>query len=416
MTLWSRLVQAFARTTQADEPNSRGVWIGRARSGVLVDNDSALKNAVVWACITYLSKTLAQLPWAVMKNVDGGSERMNAHPVDWLIHTRPCPDMGSFTWRQTMLGNALRFGNAYAEIEWDNRGMPFALWPIHPDRVIVKRGVDGLLAYEVWNRGGSVTLAARDVFHIRGFGDGPVGFNVIEYAAESIGWAQATEIFGASYFGQGMNPSGVIETPNGITPEGLSVLKAEMKKLYAGPKAERTMFLDKGMKFNKLANSPEESQFIETRQHQVEEICRWFGVPPHKVMHLLRAHFANIEHQSIEVVIDSIMPWVKVFQEEADYKLFGANRQGFFTKIDVRGLLQGDHESRGKFYVVLAGLGWSMNEIRALEDMNSIGPDGDLRFRSIQLQPLVDPVADATDDEPVTSRQLVEALRRLSVN
>jgi hypothetical protein len=106
--------------------------------------------------------------------------------------------------------------------------------------------------------------------------------------------------------------------------------------------------------------------------------CRWFGVPPHKVQHLLRATFSNIEHQSIEVVVDAIAPWAKLFEEEADYKLFGAiNRQGFYTKLYLQGLMRGDAKSRGEFYKLMRESGAiSADEIRALEDLNPL-PEGE---------------------------------------
>jgi len=377
-------------TGSGSQPSaSRIVYTGRTRARVYVDADTTLKNATAWACVQYLTKAVGQLPWRVMKETDRGSEVAASHQVDRLLHRRPCADMGAFNWRQAMLGNALLRGNAYAEIQWDNRGMPFALWPIHPERVTVRRGSTGELEYEVWNNGGSSILAAKDVFHVRGFGDGPVGYSVVEYAAESIGWAQATEIFGATFFGEGMNPTGVVEIPNKISPEGLEVLKAEMKKMYTGPRGERTVFFDGGMKFQRLAMEPETAQFIETRQHQVEEICRWFSVPPHKVMHLLRSTFSNIEHQAIEVVVDSVTPWVRAFEEEADYKLFGGmNRQGFYTKMSLQALLRGDNDSRMKIYKGLMELGVPLNRILALEDMNGIGPDGDVSFVSNNVQTL----------------------------
>jgi HK97 family phage portal protein len=314
---------------------------------------------------------------------------------DWLMSWNPSrivytgPDMGPFTWRQSMLGNALIWGNAYAEIQWDNRGQPYALWPIHPERVSVRRNEAGALEYEVWNRGGNVTLAAADVFHVRGFGDGPVGYGVVEYAAQSIGWAQATELFGASFFKDGMKPSGVVEIENALSPEALGELKAEMKSLYGGAGGEKTVFLDAKMKFTPLATQQDNAQFIETRQHQVEEICRWFGVPPHKVMHLLRATFSNIEHQAIEVVVDSVTPWVRVFEDEANYKLFGQNnRQGFYTKMNLQALLRGDNQSRMQFYKGLFELGTPLNTILALEDLNGIGKDGDVSFVSNNVQTL----------------------------
>lgn len=369
---------------------SRIISTGRTAAGVYVDADTALKNATVWACIQYLTRAVSQLPWHVMsKDSKGNSSIASTNSVDWLLSKRPCADYGSFSWRQAMLGNALLRGNAYAEIQWDNRGVPYALWPIHPDRVAPRRAANGELEYEVWNNGGNTVLAARDMYHIRGFGDGPVGYSVIEYAAQSIGWAQATEMFGATYFGEGMNPTMIIETPEGMSPEALDALKAELEALYKGPRGKRTAVLDAGMKANKVTGTPDDGQFIETRQHQVEEICRWFGVPPHKVMHLLRATFSNIEHQSIEVVVDCVTPWVRVFEEEADYKLFGAsNRQGFYTKMSLQALLRGDNASRIAFYKGMFEMGMTINQVLALEDMNGIGADGDVPFVSNNVQTL----------------------------
>jgi HK97 family phage portal protein len=369
---------------------SRIVHSGRTIAGVYVDADTALKNATVWACVRYLTRAFAQLPWhAMMKDTNGNATVASSHPVDWLLNKRPCADYGSFSWREAMLGNALLRGNAYAEIQWDNRGLPYALWPIHPERVCPRRAANGELEYEVWNSGGNTVLAARDMYHVRGFGDGPVGYNVVEYAAQSIGWAQATEIFGSTFFGEGMNPSLAVKSKKSMTPEGLAALKEEMRTLYKGPKGQRTVYLDADMDVEKLTGTPEEAQFIETRQHQVEEICRWFGCPPHKVMHLLRATFSNIEHQSIEVVVDSITPWARIFEEEADYKLFGAaNRQGFYTKMSLQALLRGDNASRMAFYKGLVELGVPLNQILALEDMNGIGADGDVSFVSNNIQTL----------------------------
>lgn len=368
---------------------ARIVYTGRTAAGVYVDADTALKNATVWACVRYLTQTLAQLPWRVYQTDDKGNASVAHSGVDYLLNSRPNPEMGAFTFRQTMLGHALLRGNGYAEIQRDNRGVPMALWPLHPQRVCARRDENAVLYYEVWNRSGNVNLAASDMFHVRGFGDGPVGYSVIEYAAQSIGWAQATELFGATFFGDGMNPTGIITSTAGMTPAGLEELRKELTRLYAGPKGKRTAVLDAGMKFEKVATDPSDGQFIETRQHQLDEICRWFGVPPHKVMNLLRATFSNIEHQSIEVVVDSITPWAKVFEQEADYKLFGAvNRQGFYTRMSMQALLRGDNASRMAFYQGLLTLGVPLNNILALEEMNGIGPDGEVSFVSNNVQTL----------------------------
>ena len=359
-----------------NDPKPQTVRIGgnwKTNAGVRVDADSALKNATVWACIRYLSSTVAQLPWRVYKDHSHSVQ----HPVDYLLRTRPNPEMSPFAFRETMVGWAVRHGNAIAEIQKDARGLPVALWPIHPNRVSFERDTQtGELLYGVSNDlGDKVYLRGVDVFHIRGFGEGPVGLDVVTYAAESIGWAQATETFGATYFGNGATPSGLLYVEGNLSPAGKDEIEAELDRKFGGAKkAHKTMVMHGKMDYKKFSSDPDAAQFIETRQHQVEEICRWFGVPPHKVMHLLRATFTNIEHQSIEVVVDSITPWCLRFEQEADYKLFGQNRTGLYTKMDMKGLLRGDFKSRQEGLQLMRRNGViNADEWRALEDMEPRG-------------------------------------------
>jgi HK97 family phage portal protein len=173
---------------------------------------------------------------------------------------------------------------------------------------------------------------------------------VIDYAAQSLGWARAAQLFGAAFFGNGANISGIVAHKKKLTPSGLARVKAEFDQLYKGIKnSHGVVHTDTDAEFQKIGLDAKETQLIEVHQFLVEEICRWFGVPPHKVMHLLRATFSNIEHQAIEVVVDSVMPWVKRFEDEADYKLFGdANRQNLYTKMNLRGLLRGDFKSQNE--------------------------------------------------------------------
>lgn len=366
----------------SDTATIRVTPVFQTTAGVRVNGDEALRNATVWACVTYLSRTIAQLPWRVMQEqANGTARRAPVHPIDYVIARRPNPEMSSFTFRETMVGWAVRRGNAVAEIQRDARGIPVALWPIHPSRVTFERDMEtGQLLYGVTNgQEPKVYLTGDQVFHLRGYGEGPVGLDVVSYAAESIGWAMATELFGASFFGNGANASGFLVATGKLSPTAFTNLEKTLASKHGGPKkGNKTMILDNGMKYEKSGTTPDDAQFIETRQHQVEEICRWFGVPPHKVMHLLRATFSNIEHQSIEVVVDSITPWAKRLEEEADYKFFGQNRQAFFTKIDLKGLLRGDFKSRQEGLQIMRRNGVvNANEWRRLEDMDEIGPDGD---------------------------------------
>lgn len=372
----------------------------RTLAGVPITPDSAVTVAAVWACLRYLSQTVAGLPWHVMMEGQKGAEAQLKNPIDWLIYKQPNPEWSSFQFRETLTHWALRWGNGYAEIERDTLGRPIALWPIHPERADACRDTDtGKLFYEVNNgTGGKVEIAREDMFHIRGFGEGPVGVNVIHYASQSIGWARAAQLFGAAFFGNNATPSVVVKNKKSLTEGGLKLQRAEFEQLFKGPRnAHKAAHLDNDADVSVIGLDAEKSQLVEVHQFLVEEICRWFGCPPHKVMHLLRATFSNIEHQSIEVVVDSVTPWVRRFEDEADIKLFGQNRRGLYTKMNMRALMRGDAKARSEFYRAMFDMGaYSPNRILELEDENTIGSDGDKHLVQLNLTTL-----EKAGEEPV---------------
>lgn len=371
---------------------TRVPYSGRTLAGVYVNEDNAVTISAVWACLRYLSQTVAVPPWHVMRRDEKGADVVSTHPVDWLLWKRPSSEWSSFQFRETLTHWALRWGNGYAEIEPDQAGRPFAMWPVHPSRVIVCRATEastddygvlirqGEVYYEVDNQTSrKVVLAARSMFHIRGFGETVVGANVIAYAAESLGWARAAQLFGASFFGNGANIAGVVINKKPLKPEGLRKQKAEFDQLYKGVRnAHKTAHLDNDADFKPIGVDPKDAALIQTHYLLVEEVCRWFGVPPHKVMHLLRSTFSNIEHQAIEVVVDSITPWVKRFEDEADFKLFGNNRQGLYSKMNLNAYLRGDSTARMAWHKGMRDMGaYSVNDVLRYEDERSIGPEGD---------------------------------------
>ena len=391
MSAFSRLTSIFAARETADpqRPDERRIPVpARTLAGIVITADNCITVPTVWACLRYISQTVAVLPWNAMRAGQSGGQRAGTHPIDTLISTRPNPEWSSFQFRESLLHWALRWGNGYAEIERDQLGRPVALWPIHPSRVHVLRDDAGGMIYRVHNGVlAPVDLQPMDMFHIRGFGEGPVGINVCEYASESIGWARAAQLFGAGFFGNGMNVSAVIESVKPLSEPAMKRVKAALNKLYRGVRGERVFFADAGMKYTPIGIEPEKAQFLATNEFLVTEICRWFGVPPHKVASLDRSSKSNAESQVTEVVVDSIAPWVKRFEDEADYKLFGANRPGYYTKMNMNALMRGDSASRGTYYQQMRQMGvYSANDILRREDENLIpaADGGDKRFMQVQ--------------------------------
>lgn len=431
LTKWVRPLAA--RVVKYQDTYSRILTMRLPASGKYISPDEALKLSAVWACTYYLGSTVGQLPWSVYADETRGGKvkkrYLPNHPVNYLLHTRPNYEMGALQWKRAMVSIAALWGNAIAEIEWDLRGVPIALWPIHPCRVTpVRLKTTGELAWQVTQpEGGFVTLTSENVFHLPGYGDGPIGLSVYQYAADSLGAARAAEIFGGSFFGKGANPSGIVKTKGTLTEGGLAELKAEFENLYTGSdNQQRVMFLDSEMEWTQTSSDPEKSQLILTRQQNIEDVCRWFRVPPHKIMHLLRATFSNIENQSIEVVVDSITPWAISLEQEADFKLL-SDRSAAYTKLELKGLLRGDFKSRQEGLQIQRRNGViNANAWRELEDMDDMGPDGDIYIVEGNMTQLKDvgkmvgapppaPASQGTQDDPAAD-PAIAARKRASAS
>ena len=396
--LWRRLRNVFASggdienraTKDPKHPDHARIgFSSRTVAGEYVNEDTALQNATAWACCRYISQTVAGLPWHAMKPAPGnGGTIAYGHHVEKLLHIRPSPEWSPFSFRETLIHWALRYGNGCAEVVPDQFGRPFEMWPIHPDRIeFVRYDEDvqdaygdtipaGRLAYEINNgTAGKVTLSAKRIFHLKGYGDSAVGVNVMAYAAQTIGWAKAASMFGAAFFGNGMNLGGIVTNKVAMSPEALALQKAEMQSGHRGSrKAFTTLHLDADTEYTPFESNLADAQYIELHHHLIEEICRFFGVPPHKVMHLLRATFSNIEHQSIEVVQDTILPWTIKMELEADYKLLNDGKM--WTKMNLSSLLRADTKSQAEALSIARQHGViSANDWRALLDMSPL-PEG----------------------------------------
>lgn len=352
------------------------------RAGVTVSNDSALQISTVFACIRNISEDVAKVPFKVyVKNVDD-RERIIDHPLNTLLNYRPNPEMVAMDFRQTLTAHCLGWGNGYAEIVRNVNGEVVELWPLLPKRVKPQRNKSNQIVYEVEQDDGYTrTLPQERILHIKGYGDdGLVGHNVIQYARENLGMAKAAEMFGSTYFGNNTILGGTLEHPGNLSIAAQDRLLKNIKDRHQGPdKAHNIMILEEGMKFEKMVIPPEESQFLETRQFSVPEVCRWFRMPPHKVADLQRATFSNIEHQDLEYVKDCLTAWFKRWEQSVWWKLLSEAEQesGIYVEHTVEGLLRGDIGSRYAAYQIALGNNnnpgfMTINEIRALENLNAI--------------------------------------------
>ena len=352
-----------------------------SRSGVEVDQETAVTFSAVWACVRILSEAMASLPLNVHVQ-EGRNRRIYLeHPAQKILHDEPCEMYTSFYWRELMMQSLLLWGNAYSKIVRDKKTyQPIWLDYIHPGIVqpyhVIRRNGIKTLRYKILVQGGEEIIESADMIHVAGLGfDGIQGKSPIEVAADSVGLGIAAERFNAEFFNNGASFNGILSTEQAIKKEQLDMVAESWKKRYVGDgKRWMTPVLPFGFKYMPVGIAPEAAQLVATRKFQVEEISRIYGVPLHMISDLSKSSFSNIEQQSIEYVMHTLRPYCVRFEQEYNRKLLQEVEKGsVYTKYNLEGLLRGDSAARAAYYNTTVTLGiLTRNEVRELEDRNPI--------------------------------------------
>ena len=271
--------------------------------------------------------------------------------------------------------------NAYGDI--------VGLYPYQWSRVDIKRDPETRkLIYKV-NESGQQPLTRDHVLHIPGLSyDGIIGMSPIEYAASAIRLGLSYEQFGVNFYKNGMNPSIALEYPNELSEPAYQRLKADLDKNYAGIANTGKPFLaEGGAKVKELTIKPADAQLIENKRFQIEDVARIYRVPLHLIQELSRSTNNNIEQQSLEFVMYTMLPWFKRWEENINMQLLNPieRKAGFYLEFKIDSLLRGDTKSRCEAYALGRQWGWlSVNDIRRLENMNPI-PNGDVYLEPLNM-------------------------------
>ena len=278
MGIFSGLFKSRDKPQNSYDSPSYAYFFGRSNAGKRVTDRTALQHIAVYACVRVLSEAIAQLPLHLYKYNDSGKERVPQHPLYFLLHDQPNPEMTSFVFRETLMSHLLIYGNAYAQIIRNGRGDVLGLYPLMPDKVRVDRDQRNRLVY-IYSRydeanpnlkeQGDIVLYADEVLHIPGLGfDGLVGYSPIALAKNAIGISIACEEYGASFFGNNANPNGVLEHPGVI--KNPDKLRDAWHRAYGGKNSHKVAVLEEGVKFTPISIPNNEAQFLETRKFQIE--------------------------------------------------------------------------------------------------------------------------------------------------
>ena len=354
--------------------------------------DIALQISTVYACARLLAGTVSSLPLMVFKEDSRGNRKIDRGSRLWtILHDQPNAVMtASDFWQAMILQWALR-GNAYAQIMRDSVGDVISLWPLSSDQMTVFSDKQtGRLVYQYVRDSETYDLTPDQVLHIKDIGTGILGFSKLEFMGSSVQEAMATQKYtmqNAQNFGR---PSGILTVDHVLDRKkgqadavgrALGSFKSESGKLIV---------LEADMKFQQVALTPEQSQLLESRKYGVEEICRWFGVPPV----LIGASGATTWGSGIAEIVSgfhkfTLNPLLKSIEQALESRILRAEERGSVViEFNLDAFFRGDMQSRYAAYATAVQNGFkTRNEVRALENDPPL-EGGDTPTAQTNLAPL----------------------------
>jgi HK97 family phage portal protein len=363
-------------------------------AGEQVTQQSSMALSSVWACANLVSGTISSLPFEVTrKSGDGPSTRDPAHPLQGVIYEAPNSEQTALDFWDFMCMSLELWGNAYARVERLG-GRVVALDPIAPDTMAVKRLSTKDLEYRWSKYGERYVVGPEDILHIRGPGGDPVGgMSTLQFGRQAFSAALAADRTAAGMFRNGLRPSAVIKFKEWLTAEQREIAEQRLVQKYMGAmNAGRPMVAEGGSEYQQLSISPEDAQMLETRQFSIEEICRYFGVPPVMIGHAgaSTAWPTSVEQQMLVFQTFTLRRRVKRIEQAVSKQLISASDRasGVSVRFNMDALLRGDSVSRASFYSTMTQIGaMTVNEVRAREGMPGV-VGGDVARVQMQNVPI----------------------------
>ena len=391
MTALDKALAVFGlqrKNSAVEWTDGRGLGV-EGDAGEMVSPKSALGLSAVWACANLISGTISSLPLQVFSTgQDGFRQPDKSHPLYPILHDSPNFDQTALDfWDYVNLSIEL-WGNGYARKVRGAGGRVIALRPVKPDLMVVRRRKDGPLEYRWTEDGQAFVTDEREVLHIRGPGGDPLGgMSTLTFARNSFSAAQAADRAAAGMFKNGLRPSGVIKFKEWLTPEQRSIAHASITEKYLGAvNSGRPFISEGGMEYENITISPEDAQMLETRQFSIEEVCRFFGVPPVLIGHAgaSTAWPTSVEQQIIMFIQFTLRRRLKRIEMAVQKQLLGPDdrARGVVVEWNIEGLLRGDSAARASFYGSGLQAGWlTINEVRARENLPAVAGGGTPRMQ-----------------------------------
>ncbi|HFJ4332855.1 MULTISPECIES: phage portal protein [Serratia] len=367
-------------------------WFGTSSSGKVVTADKAIQLSSVWACIRLLSESISTLPLKVyMREADGSRKLAQDHPAYQVLCRRPNMEMTPSRFMLLVVASICLRGNAFVEKKMIGRKL-VALDPLLPQNMVVKRLPTGKLEYTYTENGAKRVIPVDRMMHIRGFGlDGVCGMMPLSSGRDVFGAAMAVDEAAAKIFENGLQSTGFLSSKTALNKEQRERLRKSLQSFIGSKNAGKLMVLENELSYQNVTMNPEAAQLLESRAFSIEEICRWFRVPPFMVGHVTKqsSWASSVEGMNLIFLTNTLRPLLVNIEQEIARCLLDGD-EDYFAEFSVEGLLRADSVGRSAYYTTALQNGWmSRNDVRRLENLPPI-PGGDIYTVQLNLTPLED--------------------------
>ncbi|HAT2329567.1 phage portal protein [Citrobacter sp. Cpo089] len=387
-------------------------WYGTSSSGKVVTAEKALALASVWACVRLLSESVSTLPMKVYERAADGSRKLALnHPAYQVLCRRPNSEMTPSRFMLMVVASICLRGNAYVEKKLIGTKL-VSLVPLLPQCMKVDRLEIGELRYTYTEKGVARIIPVKNMMHIRGFGlDGVCGMMPMRTGRDVFGAAMAVEESAAKIFENGIQTSGFFLSKNLLTKEQRQKNRENLNRFVGSKNAGKVMVLEGDMSYQGITLNPEDAQMLESRSFSIEEICRWFRVPPFMVGHTTKqsSWASSVEGMNLLFLTNTLRPMLVNIEQEISRCLLNGD-EDLFAEFSVEGLLRADSAGRAAYYTTALQNGWmSRNDVRRLENLPPID-GGDIYTVQLNLTPLEDLRKNSTAEKARLLREVHNAV------
>ena len=362
-------------------------------SSTTFTNNKALLLSACYRCVEVISDSIAQLPCEPYRiDSDGCKIKFTKHPTYNLLNREPNQNMSKFTFMKTMVVSMLLTGNAYALIERDERGNAKALYYIPTELVTILKPqtITDTISYSI--TGMKNVVEDCNMIHILNFtSDGYEGISTLAYARKTLGLAMDAEANAEGFFKGGANVAGILKCNSPLTTKQKESLKSSWNSAFNGSTGTPNgiAVLDADLDFQSVTVNPSDAQLLETRQFNVIDICRFFGVSPVKAFDLSKSSYNTIEQMQLAFLTDTLQPLLEKIECEFQRKLYKPSEKDNITvRFSTAPLLRADKQSQANYYNTLFQMGvMTINEIRRELDLPHL-ENGDTSFVQVNVQTL----------------------------